>query len=235
VIVLAHRGLRTRGPENSLAGFQGVADAAAKGIPLGIEFDVRRTADDVLVTAHDDNIVVASGSGHMVVADVWYESMQRVLVEYCPPTLSDALKIVAKDVPLIDLDIKERGYTQAVVDACADVDPTKLSFSSHIPEVIVEARKFAPFGARIGMSVDEYWHFGNDALIDLLYRVDADFLFLNHTLVSQEIIDRLHALGKEVGSYTLNDKQQLQKFIELGVDFPCTDKPEMAIKELQEK
>lgn len=231
MIILAHRGLRSHGPENTLAGFQGVADAAARGIPLGIEFDARRSADDVLVTLHDDGIRFGTHESHLVIADTWYESAQHHLGEQCPPRLEDALDIVA-GVPLIDIDIKERGYTKAVIDAASHIAPEQLSISSHIPEVISEARDLVAPGTRVGMSVSEHFHFGIPALFELLESTKADFLFLEHNHITPEVVERLHAAGKEIGAYTVNDQQRLHELIKMGVDFPCTDKPEMAVKEL---
>jgi glycerophosphoryl diester phosphodiesterase len=232
VIVLAHRGLRTHGPENTLAGFQGVADAAARGVPLGIEFDARKTADDVLITVHDADVHFGPDRRHMVYCDDWHSSMQHFLGENCPPRLEDAVKIVGAQVPLIDIDLKERGYTQAVIDACEGVDPARIGISSHIPDVVTEAKKMAPSEFRIGMSVSEFWRFDEEALLELLSRVNADFLFLHYSLVTERIVNRLHDSGKEIGSYTINDQRMLHHFIEMGVDYPCTDNPHMAIDEL---
>lgn len=231
--MLAHRGLRTSGPENSLAGLQGVADAAAKGIPIGVEFDARITADDVLITVHDADIRFGPEDRHMVYCDDWYSSLQQHLGENCPPELEDALRVV-KDVPLIDIDIKERGYTKAIVDSCSGVDPARVNFSSHIPEVAMEARKFAPPESRVGMSVSEFWSLGENELFALLDRTKADFLFTHYSLITESLVKRLHDQGKELGAYTVNDQTMLHELIELGVDYPCTDKPHMAIKELTE-
>ncbi len=50
--VIGHRGAAARAPENTLAGFR-----IAKLLGCGwIEFDVRLTADDVLVVCHDDRL-----------------------------------------------------------------------------------------------------------------------------------------------------------------------------------
>jgi glycerophosphoryl diester phosphodiesterase len=236
VIVLAHRGLRSRGPENSLAGLQGVADVAAKGIPLGVEFDARKTADDVLVTVHDADVHFdfEGTRKHLVFCDDFYPSMQHYLGANCPPRLSHAVEVLAGDVPLIDIDLKERGFTQAVVDACAHVDPTKINYSSHIPDVVEEARRFAPSESRIGMSVSEFWMGDEDDLLELLQRTRADFLFTHYSLVTESLIRRLHDDGKQLGAYTVNDQALLHELIDLGVDYPCTDKPEMAIAELRE-
>jgi hypothetical protein len=171
---------------------------------------------------------------HMVYSDDFYPSMQLYLGANCPPELRLAVEVVSKGVPLIDIDIKERGYTQAVVDACTNVDPTTIFYSSHIPDVVTEARKFAPSESKVGMSVSEFWRNDEDALLDLMYTTGADFLFAHYSLITESLIKRLHDKGKEVGAYTVNDQALLHELIEMDVDYPCTDKPEMAIAELAE-
>ena len=217
-----------------MAGLKGVADAAARGIPLGVEFDARRTADGTLVTVHDADIHFEWDGirKHMVYCDDFYPSLQHYLGANCPPELSLAVEVVGKGVPLIDVDIKERGYTQAVVDACANVDPTTINYSSHIPDVVTEARKFAPKESKVGMSVSEFWRNDEARLLDLVYTTGADFLFAHYSLITESLITRLHDDGKEIGAYTVNDQALLHELIEIGVDYPCTDKPEMAIAEL---
>jgi glycerophosphoryl diester phosphodiesterase len=234
VIVLAHRGLRSRGPENSLAGLQGVADVAAKGIPLGVEFDARKTADGVLVTVHDADVHFDFDGArkHMVFCDDFYPSMQHFLGANCPPELAHAVEILGADVPLIDVDIKERGFTDAVIQACENVDPAKINYSSHIPDVVTDARRLAPSESKIGMSVSEFWLGDEEALLALLKRTKADFLFTHYSLVTESLVRRLHDDGKQLGAYTVNDQALLHHLIEMGVDYPCTDKPEMAIEEL---
>lgn len=236
MIVLAHRGLRSKGPENSLAGLKGVADAAARGIPIGVEFDARRTADGTLITVHDADIHFEWDGmrKHMVYCDDFYPSLQHFLGGNCPPELSLAVEAVGQGVPLIDIDIKERGYTQAVVNACTNVDPATVNYSSHIPDVVAEARKFAPAESRIGMSVSEYWLGDENGLLDLLYTAGADFLFCHFSLVTESLIQRLHDDGKQLGAYTINDQALLHELMDMGVDYPCTDKPEMAIAELMD-
>ena len=51
-LVYAHRGDRSRAPDNTLMAFDVAVEAKADGI----ELDVRRTSDGVLVITHDPQI-----------------------------------------------------------------------------------------------------------------------------------------------------------------------------------
>lgn len=99
---IAHRGLHSPGiPENSLA-----AMAAAVDLGLGVELDVRLSADGVPIVHHDaslrrtcavDNLVVELPAGRLT-------RLRLGLTQERVPTLAAALHVIGGEVPvLIDL------------------------------------------------------------------------------------------------------------------------------------
>ena len=59
-VVIAHRGMRSHAPENTISAFK---IALQNGFPH-IELDVQLTADNVCVVFHDDNLDrTSNGSG----------------------------------------------------------------------------------------------------------------------------------------------------------------------------
>jgi glycerophosphoryl diester phosphodiesterase len=235
--VLAHRGFRRHGPENTLAGFRGVVHAANAGIPLGVELDVRRTADDVLIVVHDPLVYAPDPVGavdRLWFADNWYSNAQLAMGDACPPRFEDVMALLADSaVPVIDIDIKERGYSQATVDIAMHYAPERVMISSHIPEVVDEVRGMIPSDVPLGMSISQFSEFDDRSMLDLARKVSADYLFLNQRFITDELVNKVHRAGKQIGAYTVNDQTQLHHFIEIGVNFPCTDYPEMAIVELE--
>lgn len=80
--VLAHRGLWQHAPENTLAAFE----AAVRAGVDGIETDVRRSADGVLLLVHDRHL-----PGGRAVAQATLEEVARALAPARPCTLPEAL------------------------------------------------------------------------------------------------------------------------------------------------
>jgi glycerophosphoryl diester phosphodiesterase len=81
-LVLGHRGASARAPENTLAAFALARDVGADGV----ELDVRRTADDVLVVHHDPAV---DGFGVIVGASFADLRAARPAI----PTLAEVLDV----------------------------------------------------------------------------------------------------------------------------------------------
>ncbi|MDP9182558.1 MAG: glycerophosphodiester phosphodiesterase [Actinomycetota bacterium] len=102
---IAHRGLHGRGtPENSLP-----AIAAARRLGLGIEIDVRVTADGVAVVHHDVDLMrMCSTPGRVADLTCSQVTAQRLTgTEHSVPTLGAALDLIGGDVPVL-IDCKVR-------------------------------------------------------------------------------------------------------------------------------
>ena len=70
--VMAHRGYSGRYPENTMLAFQKAAEAGADGI----ELDVHKTADGVLVVHHDERVDrTTDGTGR--ICDLTFEELRR--------------------------------------------------------------------------------------------------------------------------------------------------------------
>ena len=116
--IVGHRGLMRSAPENTLAGF-----AACAHLRFGIEVDVRRTKDGVLVVVHDADVSrTTNGTGK--VRDLTLAELRKLDAGrwFSPafagervPTLEEVfilIKTLGIDV-LIALDIKEDDETMA--------------------------------------------------------------------------------------------------------------------------
>ena len=99
--LIAHRGIHNNkgaAPENSMAAFRA---AVEKG--FGIELDIRLTADDQLVVAHDETLKRAAGIDRRVIDMTWQELKEVKLFksEEHIPRFSEFLEMVGGRVPLI--------------------------------------------------------------------------------------------------------------------------------------
>jgi glycerophosphoryl diester phosphodiesterase len=114
-IPIAHRGYHdhTRGViENSLSAFRAAIDAG-----YGIELDVQRSADDVAVVFHDDDMdrLTSATGGFRNYSAAALARTQLSGSTDTIPTLKDVLALVAGRVPLL-IEIKENWNTMQDTD-----------------------------------------------------------------------------------------------------------------------
>lgn len=106
-VMIAHRGLFNNDdiPENSLPAF-----IKAVENNLGIELDVQLTADNKLVVFHDESLKRMTGVDK-ILNKCTYEELKKLKLlntNHIIPLLSDVLKVLKKDTPLV-VEIKTEG------------------------------------------------------------------------------------------------------------------------------
>lgn len=101
--IFGHRGIPTRFPENSLAGF---AYAIENGVE-GLEFDVQLTQDLVPVVMHDERIDRTT-DGHGLIFNATYAELSQVHLTNGEqiPSLADFLALVANEDVQLNLEFK---------------------------------------------------------------------------------------------------------------------------------
>ncbi len=102
-VVFGHRGIPTKLPENSLAGFEYSLEHGVEGI----EFDVHLTKDSVPVIMHDEKIDrTTDGKGY--IHDYTYQQLKQFHLENGEtiPLLAKFLKLVADHDVQLNLEFK---------------------------------------------------------------------------------------------------------------------------------
>ena len=133
-LVIGHRGA------SGLVQFENSFEAFQKAIDIGcdgIECDVRKTSDDILVINHNPNI------GDLIIKDHTYEELNNYTTNlgYTLPTLIETLKLV-KDKILIDIELKEVGYEEKIVNEILSILPTNKFFvRSFFDEALIKIHK----------------------------------------------------------------------------------------------
>lgn len=227
-LVLAHRGARRRAPENTVEALVAARSLGADGV----EFDVRRTRDGVLVLHHDP----APPDGP-VLATIDYAEMARRYPAI--PTLSEALDVCTG--LLANIEIKnlpwERDFDAAetVADAVVEVLATRggsdrvLVSSFHLP-TIDRVRACAPhvptaFLFLAGMDLIEV----ADLASDRAHRaVHPDVRALAGP-EAHDFVVHAHDRGLDVNVWTVNDPADMARLADLQVDGLVTDVPDVAL------
>jgi len=168
----AHRGASEYYPENTLSSFYMGIDMGANGI----ETDVQKTADGVLVLFHDDDMKRVTGAD-VKVSDMTYADIMRLTVTNEKTkrtdkivTLDDFIKYIAYRDLTYAIEIKQRGIVKEVMERLAEAGlRDKTIITSFIYEELVDAKN-ADMGFRLGWL---YWGKTDSGRLEKLRAIDA--------------------------------------------------------------
>ena len=227
VLVIGHRGAPRLARENTLESFA-AAIAAGAG---AIELDVRRTADDFLVVHHDALL----DDGRPIV------SCRRDDLPAHIPALTDALDAchgVVVDVeikntpgePDFDPDERVAGAVVELLGERPEPGDTWL-ISSFRRETIERCRTADPRLATGWLT------FGAVTDADIAWVVEAGHAAVHpwDPTVDCQLIDRCHAAGLNVNTWTTNDVDRALELASWGIDGICTDVPDAIIDALGQR
>ena len=220
--IIAHRGFwKTDGSaQNSITALEKAAEAKL----YGSEFDVLMTVDGTIVVNHDNSIE------GMVIAETPFKKLKKLKIKNGEtlPTLKKYLKKGKKlDIQLI-LEIKplpsKSMEDQAVATIVKMVKKMGLqdqveyiSFSLNVCEQLVKLTPESEIAYLEGdITPTELKKKGING-IDYHYNV----MLKKHP----EWIKEAHDLGMKVNVWTVNKESDMQKLIDMGVDYITTDQP----------
>ncbi|SKA12289.1 glycerophosphoryl diester phosphodiesterase [Lysobacter spongiicola DSM 21749] len=231
VTVTAHRGAALVAPENTLAAFQAAIDAGADAI----EFDVRLSADGVVVVFHDSDFLRVAGDPRAVV-DTPLAAMRDIDVGswFDPAFSGERIATLAEVLAFIDrralalVELKpDPGNEQALLDATLRVVESggygdTVTLASLSPDLVRTARAAAP-DARLAL-------FANAALPGIARRTDFDMLGLNHLQIDTAVVANARRRGYLLQAWTVNDADRMTRYMDPGVDDISTDMPAEAVR-----
>ncbi len=218
--VIAHRGASKAERENTVAAFVRARDFRADGV----ELDVRRTRDHVLVVHHDPVLPDGRVIAHTDHAD---------LPDHVP-TLDAALDACH---PLwVNVEIKndpnepDFDPSDHIADATIDVlsrrpeGDDRWLISSFRRETIDRCHELRP-------SIRTAW-----LTIAVTPDTPADLVASGHSavhpwvhVVTRELIDAFHDAGLRVNTWTCDDPARMRELVEWGIDGICTNVPDVAV------
>ena len=223
--VLSHRGLHGHHPENSL-------DALEASIRLGadgVEIDLRRTADGVVVLVHDEDVQGVR------VADVSHAHLRRLAPWV--PTLDEALTAIGGRT-FVNLELKEPGYENAVVSAVQQRLPAgSYLFTSFLDRTLRAAATAAGSGTACGLLIGDSsvrhtgrW-LGEWVSLARGSLAGAHLLVMHWTLATPRLLRRARRLGRPIIVWTVNDEALLARFMrDPAVVAVITDTPAVALR-----
>ena len=232
--VMAHRGASAAAPENTLAAIRGAIESGAQWV----EIDVQEAADGDIVVIHDSDLKKVGGVP-MVVADSTVRELKWVEVgswfdlsfnQERIPTLREVLDL-CKDRIGVNIELKYYGSETRLEQSVAEIVD-----AAGMTEQVMAMSLSLP-GARKMKSLRPDWKVGLLSSVSLgdLGKLDVDFLALNARVATRPLVRRLHAQGKQVFAWTVNDAVGISAMAGRGVDAIITDEPALAVSLLEHR
>ena len=223
--MIAHRGVSAVAKENSLAAFE----LAGQSTHWGIETDVHVTKDNKYVIHHDDNIKRCTGVD-AVIEESNFEDIIKVPllgmegevteVKQYSPTLEQYLSICKKYNKHVVLELKAEMTEENVINIAKSVEDMGLfsntTFISFHPNNLIYLRKAYKDADIEFLVASKPWYAKKIMfLIMKKYRFGLD---IQNVLVTEKLIKKVHKLGLKINAWTVNDKEEAEKFASWGID-----------------
>lgn len=234
--VIAHRGLSSKAPENTLSAIQAAIDAGSDRV----EIDVQLTKDGEVVLMHDKNTKRTTDTDGYIYkmtlnevkeldAGSWFsKEFQHETV----PTLQEVLLLCGTD---IDLKIELKPAYNNEIDLAETVVKIveEYNMEQHVIISSFHAKTIEAVHAKnrsIATGLLARFAYGSFAMDNV-----SDTIVINTTFISEELIQLVHASGKRIFCWTVNSKRDVQRLVKMGVDGIITDYPVMCRETIYEE
>ena len=228
-LIVAHRGLSSLYPENTLIAFE-------KAMELGIDFielDVHATSDGELVVIHDDTLDrTTNGKGeisHLTLSEIkkysagkWFSPSfrkEKVL------TLKEVFELTKGKVKLW-IEIKKLGIEKKLVDLIQRHDMIdNVICGSFFLENVAKIKKLNPSIPAVFITSFLELKQIKNLLIKNINMIDIEFCNL-----TPDILKNCHGYGFAVGVWTVDKEKELRKALRMGVAAITTNYPQILKK-----
>ena len=222
--IIAHRGYVAGNVENTISGLVSAANAGADLI----EIDIQQTADGEFVVFHDRTLRRLAGKNG-VIANMTLNELKTLTIHqngYSDKiaSLEDCIEIAkALDVALL-IELKVHGKETEDV----------------LPKLVEKLRKYKVLDSYYVQSVDgqkmtQLKKLVPNLRVGIVYALNigpmeenVDFIALEESWVTEQLIEELEQNPMDLFVWTLNDDRSLQTFIEKNVSGVITDHPDVA-------
>jgi glycerophosphoryl diester phosphodiesterase len=238
--IVAHRGIPTEAPENTIESFQHALDLGADAV----ELDVRLTADRIPVVYHYfylNEKTTASGA----IFDYTFEQLKdvKVLCQQNPSAKAGRISTLCEILDLfagkIGLEIEIKGPEPESAEIIGNVLHKhkdvwdSLEVTSYHPSLLLAIQNLCP-----GLATDllfprsEPWmklDVVQHQATHLARLAHARGVHLHPTQLSQTLVNALQEQGIEIHTWDANDEPTLSAVTNLGIPRVCTDEFKRAL------
>ncbi len=209
----AHRGGGMTEKENTLVAIKHVMEQPIRCI----EIDVQLTKDRQVVLFHDETVGQGAEEARPLYTLTYAQILQR---DGEIPTLRSALKLTKGKMPLL-IELKAYGLREALIEkVIEDLKRYKMldqvEICSFDRDLMIKLKHKEPT-LKVGLITS----YSEKAMAEK----ELDFVSLQYKAATEEIVDLLHQRGKRVYVWTVNQKEDMRLFHNMGVDLIITDRP----------
>ena len=227
----AHRGAPAYCPENTMLSFYTGIYMGANGI----ETDVQRTKDGVLVLFHDDTLERVCGVSGSI-KDYTYEELKGFPVKKGElsdliPTLEDFLSHFSHFPIKFAIELKVGGIEKEVADTIfAHGIENKATVTSFALNLVKNVKAYAPTlrTGYLNKSVDE-------ELLNTLKEYGIDELCPIGTDVTEEKVKYWHSLGFGVRAWGIYNEETMKRVYDAGADGMTVNFPDKLTEYIKAK
>lgn len=220
--ITAHRGSSKYAPENTLAAI----DVAIKNGSDFAEVDIQETKDGEIVILHDKNLSRTTGLDKNIWevtldeikeldAGIWFnEKFKGSRI----PTLEELIDYSKGKIKL-NIEIKTNGHEKTLIPKLINLIKEKDVLDS----CVVTSRDYNALQELEAIEPKIKTGYILYVTVKNLRNLNVDFYSVEETYVTKEFIKLAHKIGREVHVWTINEENDMEKFINLGVDNIITD------------
>ena len=247
--VIAHRGGRGLGPENTLAVFR---LALEKGADV-LEMDVRSTSDNHLIVLHDGTVDrTTDGNGaanemplsQLKKLDAGYRWSDNSGKSYpfrnrgiTIPTLHEVFKAIDRIRMIIEIKENQPNMSQRL---CNEIHQhrrmSSVLVASIHSKVLNKFRTICPDVATAASPTEAMWFYYLSRIgLTAMYSPEENALLVPKTfkgrhVITNQFIGAAHQRHLKVAVWTVNSEENMRQLINMGVDGILTDYPDRLVK-----
>lgn len=225
---IAHRGASAYAKENTLSAIE----EAIKRKADMVEFDLRQTADNVIVLYHDPYIDSKEGK-RLFIDSLSYSKLCELTKEngFDIATLPEVLRLFGSRIRL-NLEIKTEGFEKEVLELLKKYPPLHEPVISSFKISVIKKNRILNKKVKLGVILGCY----RLKLINLLMqyyifnfvkKYNVSSIHLNSKIARKRLIEKFNHIGVSVYIWTINDIDKFKQFIKAGVQGIITDKPDL--------
>ena len=240
---IGHRGAAALAPENTLAAFRAARDAGVDAV----EFDLLRLGSGEIVVAHSNDLhEVSHGAARGTVQDKDLAELRESSPDV--PTLDDAIAFFVDEAPELGAhaDVKSPSAVVEVGRALVRAGLVERAYvtSAHVRPLRALARRepdlrialtfprsvlgISDSGTGAPVARVALWAVRGllPAFVNLLLRSSrTTALSLHHSVVTARAVERAHRHGAAVIAWTVDDRTELARVVDAGVDAVVSNDP----------
>ncbi len=187
----------------------------------GFEFDVRRSADEQPVICHD-----ATSGGRSIARTPAADLVTNSVANSPLPLLGDVLRQFAHRA-FLDIELKVPGLeTRTLVELCQLPPQKGYLVSSFLDEVLTAIHTLDP-AIPLGFLCES-----RDKL-QAWREAPAEWIVPHFKLVDRDLIELVHAAGKRIMVWTVNEPRRMNEFAEWAVDAIISDDTDLLVRSLR--